>query len=115
MKNLAYLPVLFIFLIIPFCVNAQEQNTIEESSSVKQWTVSLESSRIDSKIRKKTERFENKKLYSNMELIELRSIADIQENGVITFGVPGNKRKHSAKAKIIEAESKQDYVWGGIY
>ena len=75
--------------------------------------VPLEGARINANILKKAERFKNKAHYSNVEYVELRSIADIQQNGFISFRVPGDKREHVAKAKSIEAESKQDYVWSG--
>ena len=48
-----------------------------------------------------------------MQLIELRSVADAQQDGILSFHVPGDKNQHQAIAQDIEAEDKSNYVWTG--
>ena len=79
----------------------------------KLWTVPLDNARIDARADRKAKRFKEKKLYKNLQYIQLSSVAEAQQDGVLSFTVPGKKTKYQAKAKEIRAEDKLNYTWTG--
>ena len=84
-----------------------------KSTLSNEWIVPLENAKINNHIAKKAEPFQDKKYYSNMQLIQLRSISDVQKDGILSFHVPSDKNRYEAIAQDIEAENKFNYNWFG--
>ena len=109
MKTFTYAWVIVtIFFILPSAYAQDAESTLSN-----EWIVPLKNARINSSVARKAKPFQNKKYYSNMQFVQLRSIADTQRDGVLSFHVPGDKNQHEAIAQDIEAENKSDYSWFG--
>ncbi len=78
-----------------------------------EWVVPLESARIGARIESKAKPFRDKKYYKNTQLISLRSVADTQQDGILSFRVPADTNQYQAVATEIIAEDKRNYVWNG--
>ena len=86
-----------------------------ETDASDEWMIPLEGARIDGRIKDKAKFLQDKKRYADVEYVQMRSVADAQQNGTLSFKVPGKKRKLRARAVDIRAESKQDYAWNGEF
>ena len=58
---------------------------------------------------------QDKKRYADLEYVHMRSVAEAQQDRLLSFKVPGKNRKLRARAVDIRAESTQDYEWNGKF
>ena len=77
--------------------------------------IPLEGARIDGRIKDKAKFLQDKKRYADLEYVHMRSVAEAQQDGLLSFKVPGKNRKLRARAVDIRAESTQDYEWNGEF
>ena len=77
--------------------------------------IPLEGARIDGRIKDKAKFLQDKKRYADVEYVHMRSVAEAQQDGLLSFKVPGKNRKLRARAVDIRAESTQDYEWNGEF
>ena len=77
--------------------------------------IPLEGVRIDGRIKDKAKFLQDKKRYADVEYVHMRSVAEAQQDGLLSFKVPGKNRKLRARAVDIRAESTQDYEWNGKF
>ena len=86
-----------------------------QSSLTNDWITPLDTdnARISARVQDKAKRFKDKKLYRKMQYIKLKSVADAQQDGILTVTVPESKIEYHVKATNVEAEDKFNYVWSG--
>ncbi len=77
--------------------------------------IPLEGARIDARTKDKAKFLQDKKRYADVEYVHMRSVAEAQQDGLLSFKVPGKNRKLRARAVDIRAESTQDYEWNGEF
>lgn len=52
-------------------------------------------------------------MYKAVSLVRMGNLPAIQEQGILTFDIPGRRGSISAKVKSLEAVSETEYVWVG--
>ena len=111
MKTCTYVGLFVALLFALPTAFAQEAKT----DASDEWMIPLEGARIDGRIKDKAKFLQDKKRYADVEYVHMRSVAEAQQDGLLSFKVPGKNRKLRARAVDIRAESTQDYEWNGEF